>query len=97
MEAAEIGVTIRVDAVIDLASATLIELRVQGPSESTLRALAMTVSTPTNFATRKTLATDFPESGNFFMQLRATFPDGRDLLSPMILEHVTDSLILGLC
>lgn len=97
MEAGEVGILLRVDAIIDLTSATLIELRVQGPSESTFRALVMVVSIPPTTATRLTLATDFPESGNYFLQLRATFADGRDLLSPMELQNVTESLALGLC
>ncbi len=88
MQAGEIGIRIRVDAVIDLTGTTSRDLIVCGPKDATSRSLPMTIDVPTNFAVRTTVATDFPDPGNYFIQLRAIFADGRDLLSPPKLLHV---------
>lgn len=97
MQAGEVGIRIRVDAVITLTGATTLDLVVCGPSDANPRLLAMTVDSPSNFAVRDTLATDFPDSGNYFVQLHAIFPDGRDLLSPAKLEHVGQSVVAEPC
>jgi len=97
MEATEKGVLLRVDGVIDMTGTTAIELLVRGPTETTFRALAMALVAPPNIAERFTLVTDFPESGNYHIQLRATFADGRVLKSPLTLLHVGECITLGLC
>ena len=97
MEAAEIGVRLRVDAIVDLTGTTSRDLLVQGPSDLAFRALPMTIDTPPNFAIRNTLDTDFPVAGNYHIQLRAIFADGRDLTSKAILLNVREALKLGLC
>lgn len=96
MQAAEIGVRIEVDAVINLFGATAVTLRVKGPTDTIFRSLTMTVSVPTNIAVRDTLASDFPVSGNYFVQLRTQFPDGRDLVSQTTLLHVSE-IIAAIC
>jgi hypothetical protein len=88
MQAGEVGVRIRVDAIVDLVGTTTRELIVCGPLDATPRSLSMTIDTPTNFAVRTTIATDFPDPGNYFIQLKATFADGRILKSPVKLLHV---------
>lgn len=97
MEAAEVKIILRVDANRDILSATSVVLAVQGPSESTPRNLAMTPDPlqPTT-ATRETLSTDFPEGGNFFIQLLASFADGKQLKSPLKLLLIGQE-ITALC
>ena len=95
MEAGEVKVRIEVDAVIVLTTAT-VTLRVKGPADAVFRELSMTVSVPANIAIRDTLASDFPVSGNYFIQLRAVFPDSRDLLSPVSLIHIGE-VVASLC
>lgn len=88
MQAGEVGIRIRVDAVIDLVGTTSRDLIVCGPKDATPRALPMTIDTPSTFAIRTTVAADFPDPGNYFIQLRAIFADGRNLLSRVKLQHV---------
>lgn len=97
MEATEKGVLLRVDGIIDMTGTTSIELLVRGSTETTFRALALTLVTPPNFAERFTIPTDFPLSGNYHIQLRATFADGRVLKSRLTLLNVGECLTLGLC
>ncbi len=98
MEAGEKGIRIRVDAIVDLVGTTSRDLLVKGPTEASFRSLPMTIDTPSNFALRTTLVTDFPEAGNFFLQLKAVFADGRILTSPVDLLHVGASLpVDGIC
>lgn len=89
MEAAEVKIILRANAGRDILAAITTILKVQGPSEGTPRDLTMTPDPlqPTT-ATRETLATDFPEGGNYFLQLVATFSDGKILKSPLTLLFV---------
>jgi hypothetical protein len=87
MEATEVGVLLRVDSEIDLSAATAIVLQVKGPSDLTPRNLTMTQGVPNNIAERTTIATDFPVAGNYFIQLKATFPT-KTLYSPGQLLYV---------
>lgn len=95
MEAAEVGVNIRVNAIIDLSAATVITLRVKGPNDLSFRDLPMVLALPTNFAERETIAADFPDGGNYFIQLEAEFGPSNILLSPISLLHIGESISAG--
>lgn len=97
MQAAEIGVRIEVDAVINLLGASAVILRVKGPNDAVFRSLTMIISVPTNLAIRDTVAADFPDAGNYFVQLRSNFPDGRDLYSALVLINVGEVVSAVTC
>ena len=88
MEAQEIGIKIRIDAIVDLTGSTIRNLLVCGPKDVAPRLLPVTIDIPPNFGFHITVATDFPDAGNYFIQLRAIFADGRDLRSPPLLLRV---------
>jgi len=92
MEAGEVGVLIRVDSEIDLTGAPTIVLRVKGPLDAVFRSLSMTQGVPNNIAERTTIATDFPDAGNYFVQLTAF-----NLLSPMQLINVGEVVSAVTC
>lgn len=82
MQAAEVNVLITAQSGKDLTGSTSRNLRVQGPADTGPRDLPMNIGVPNTDATRSTLATDFPVGGNYCIQLRVQFADGRLLVSP---------------
>ena len=91
MQAQEVNVTITVDAVLDISTATAVLLKVKGPNDTNTRNLTMTPSGGSN-ATRNTVVTDFPIGGTYQTQLETTLPAGKIFKSAVFPLLIGDAL-----
>lgn len=101
MQAGEVGVLLQIypyastsTSGISLTGATCtLEVQACGCNAyAEIETLPLTVSTDGTYAYRSTLATDFPYSGNYNIQLIATFTNGNTLKSPVQQLAVMDTL-----
>ena len=101
MQAGEIGVLLQVYPYASSATSgisltgTTCTLEVQAcgcNAYAETETLSLTVSSDGTYAYRSTLATDFPFSGNYNIQLIAVFTDGNTLKSPVQQLAIMDTL-----